>query len=172
MKQVFCLTVIFIFVATDNARAQIGSNGGFVLEQSAIASGGGESLGAGFSVYGTAGQSIAGTQSTGPARQLHGGFWNGAPLAPTAAHVEIGGRATTADGTPIGKATLVLTDASGMSRLARTNPFGWYRFYDIAAGQTVYVTISAKRFSFAEPTRVFHVVDNFDELNFFALETY
>jgi Carboxypeptidase regulatory-like domain len=173
MKHAFSFLVILIVSSASNAGAQISSNDSFVLDQSVIASGGGRSSTDNFTVYGTAGQSISGVWSTAPSNGLHGGFWNGAaPLAPTAAAVELGGRVTAADGRPIGNASLSLIEASGTTHSARTNPFGWYRFDGIAAGQTVFVRVSARRFTFAEPMLVYHVVDNFNELNFSAVASY
>lgn len=105
----------------------------------------------------------------GPASGLHGGFWNGAPLVPTAAQVDLGGRVTTADGRPIQYARISLTEASGTSHSAITNPFGAYTFSGIAAGQSVLISVAAKGFTFEEPTVAFNVSDSSDELNFSAL---
>lgn len=42
-----------------------------------------------------------------------------------------------------------MTDANGNTRTARTNPFGYFRFEGIEAGQTCALQVSSKRFTFA-----------------------
>lgn len=89
-------------------------------------------------------------------------------LAPTAASVSVGGRVLNVSGRGIYGATVTLTDATGNTRQARTNSFGYYRFYDVAAGQTIVVQARHKRFEFAP--RGLSVAAEMNNLNFTATE--
>ena len=90
-------------------------------------------------------------------------------LAPTAAMVSIGGRILTPDGRGLRNATVILTDSGGNTRTARSTTFGYYRFNDIAAGQTVIITIVSKRYRFAP--QVVSVTEDIEELNFYGTVT-
>ena len=85
-----------------------------------------------------------------------------------AAEADISGRITTADGRAISRVRISLTDGSGNFRFAQTNPFGYYRFPDVATGQTYTISISSKRYSFAEPSRVVFLADELTSLDFVA----
>lgn len=89
-------------------------------------------------------------------------------LAPTAALVSVSGRATTADGSGIRNANVVLTDSGGSVRSAQTNSFGYFRFEDVAAGQTYVLEISSKKFTFAGSVRVLNVQEEIADLEFIA----
>ncbi len=78
-----------------------------------------------------------------------------AALAPTAANVAISGRVITASGRGIRNVVVQISGGNlSETRYARTNPFGYYRFTELDAGQTYALSVSAKRYSFANPTRV------------------
>jgi hypothetical protein len=70
-------------------------------------------------------------------------------MTPTAANVTIAGRVLTANGLPVYRANLVLTDAKGMAYSSISNAFGYFRFDDIAVGQTYILSASAKGTRFA-----------------------
>ena len=89
-------------------------------------------------------------------------------FAPTAASITVSGRAVNAKGRGIANVRVVLTDATGTAQVAVTNPFGYYRFSEIAAGQTIVLSVSAKRFTFAETTRILNAAENLGEINFTA----
>jgi hypothetical protein len=89
-------------------------------------------------------------------------------IAPTAAGVSLGGRVTTSAGAGIRNVYVRLIDGSGEQRQALTNSFGYYSFDDLAAGQTYIVSLSAKRYRFANPTRVITLNDNLDSVDFTA----
>ncbi len=57
-------------------------------------------------------------------------------LNPSAAPVSIGGRVFNQSGRGVSRALISLTDEHGNNRYAMTNPFGYYRFADISAGET------------------------------------
>jgi len=87
-------------------------------------------------------------------------------LAPTAAMVGIGGRIITTNGKPIAGTTIVLTDSSGRQRSVVSNSFGYYRFNDVAAGETYIVTAAGKRYTFEQPSRILNVNDEMMDVNF------
>lgn len=152
-----------------NVAAQTG--GTFDLSHNVIATGGGSnSTGGVFSVSGTVGQAAAGVASTSspPQYDLHSGFWF-QKLAPTSAGVSISGRVTTAAGEGIRGVRLVLTSPDGTRRLATTATFGYYAFDGVPVGNTYVLEISARRFSFANPYRVFSLYDHLTGIDFTAL---
>lgn len=67
----------------------------------------------------------------------------------TAAETTVTGRVMNQAGQPISGVRIVLTDASGNTKTALSNPFGYYRFMDIRAGDTYVVNATAKRYTFA-----------------------
>ena len=162
-KSILFIT-LWLFVISANA--QIG--GGFTITQSAIASGGQNAAGGAFSLDGTIGQSVAGNALSGSPFAVTSGFWNFSPLAPTAASVSIGGRVRTADGRGIRNVFVRLTAPSGETRSALTTPFGYYRFNEISVGETYIISVSAKRFTFRQPTIVRAVFEEVSDLDFVA----
>ncbi|MET0752067.1 MAG: LamG-like jellyroll fold domain-containing protein [Pyrinomonadaceae bacterium] len=89
-------------------------------------------------------------------------------LNPTAASVSVGGRVTLGKGKGIANAHLTLTGSGGDTRLAITNQLGYYRFDDVAVGETYILTISSKRYQFEQPTQVLTVTDEISDVNFMA----
>lgn len=85
-------------------------------------------------------------------------------LGPTAAAVSVSGRVLTPDGRGLTNALVSLTDTFGNTLTARTGSFGYYRFGDVAAGQTCVVVVQSKRYEFVP--QVVNVVENIEELNF------
>ena len=59
-------------------------------------------------------------------------------------------------------------DQSGNVRRVLTGSFGYYRFNEIDAGQTVVISIAAKRYIFANPTRIVSVQDELADVDFIA----
>lgn len=164
------IVVLTILLSCHTANAQISGGGNFTLEQAVIAAGGGASAGGSFSVEGTSGQAAAGMRPSAVSLQLQNGFWTAAPLAPTAAAVQISGRVMTANGNGIRNVLVTLTDVNGITRTAISSSFGHYSFANITAGQTFIISVTAKRFNFTQPTQVVVVNDEIDNLNFIALE--
>ncbi|MGI8639174.1 MAG: carboxypeptidase regulatory-like domain-containing protein [Pyrinomonadaceae bacterium] len=92
---------------------------------------------------------------------------NNAP--PTAASVSVSGRVlSAANGRGVFGARVTLVDANGATRYAMTNPFGYYRFNEVAAGETYIFTATHKRYQFAP--QVVSVTEELTELNFVATE--
>jgi hypothetical protein len=89
---------------------------------------------------------------------------NGMALAPSAASVSVSGRVLAADKSGLPYASVYLTDRNGEVRVSRTNPFGYYQFEDVQAGQTVVLTVVSKRFQFAP--QILHLTEAAAEVNF------
>ena len=92
-------------------------------------------------------------------------IWAG-NLAPSAASVSISGRVTNANGRGIGKAIVSFADSNGAVRTSITNPFGYYQFDGVVAGNTYVFETRHKRYSF-EP-QVVSVDSEITNLNFDA----
>jgi hypothetical protein len=72
-------------------------------------------------------------------------------IGPTAASVGVTGRVVAAEnGAGVYGARVVMTDSAGQSRIAMTNPFGYYRFTDVQAGATYTFTVYAKGYAAGE----------------------
>lgn len=70
-------------------------------------------------------------------------------LAPTAAEVSVSGRVESADGTGIGKASVVITNsATGERQTAITNPFGYFVFESVESGTAYIIEVSARNHIF------------------------
>jgi len=87
----------------------------------------------------------------------------------TASGVSVGGSITTARGRGISK-TYVMLSGGGLKEpvYAMTNPFGYYKFEDIPAGQTYIISVIAKRYRFTEPTRALSINDSIAGVDFVA----
>jgi hypothetical protein len=127
--------------------------------------GGGPSAGGIFGVTGTAGQASAGVSSSNTPFGVRGGFWQN-DLAPTAAGVAVSGRVMTTNGAGLRNAFVTLTNSSGVTISVRTSTFGYYRFEDVAAGQTYIVNVKSKRFTFTP--RIIAVTDELTDVDFIA----
>lgn len=84
--------------------------------------------------------------------------------APTAASVSIGGVVLTGDGRGVTNAFVYLTDTEGNTRTTVTNPFGYYHFDRVEAGQSVLIKVVSKRYQFSP--RLLNVNDDLTEVNF------
>ncbi|MDQ4122428.1 MAG: carboxypeptidase regulatory-like domain-containing protein [Acidobacteriota bacterium] len=87
-------------------------------------------------------------------------------VSPTAASVKVSGRVVNSYGRGIGKAQVILSDANGNNRTVLTNPFGYYLFEGIPAGENYVFSINHKRYQFS-PQVVF-VTGEVNNLNFTA----
>ncbi len=88
-------------------------------------------------------------------------------ISPTAAQVSVGGRVTNSQGRGIARARVTLTGASGAPHTAFTNAFGYFRFEEVAAGETYIVEVRHKRHQFAP--QVVTVNEAISDLNFMAM---
>jgi hypothetical protein len=85
---------------------------------------------------------------------------------PTAASVNIGGRVMNAAGRAVAGARVSLIDSNGTAHIVISNSFGYYRFGGVGAGQTVVVSVSAKRYAFSP--QIVSVSNELTDLNFTA----
>ena len=86
----------------------------------------------------------------------------------TAANVSVSGRVLTAKVRGISNVRISVTDESGNTRTALSNPFGYYRFDELPAGQTYIFQTQSKRYQFTNPTQVLSVNGELTEVNFTA----
>lgn len=91
----------------------------------------------------------------------------GVGLGQTAATVSVVGRVTDTAGNAVSKAVVTMASGTGESKTALTNPFGFYVFTEVQAGEAYLFSVSHKRFAFSP--RVVSVDDEITDLNFTAL---
>ena len=92
-------------------------------------------------------------------------------FAPTAATVTVSGRVSNAGGVGIVRVNVSLqNNATGEIRSVQTNSFGVYDFSNVPAGGTYIVTVSSRKYSFANSSQIVDVTDSVGELNFIANE--
>jgi Carboxypeptidase regulatory-like domain len=89
-------------------------------------------------------------------------------LGPTAAPVNVSGYVLTSLGRPPRGALVTLSDLNGNRQTTFVDRQGHYLFTDVEAGQTYFVSVEAKGYSFTPPTRL--VTPNFtvENLDFTA----
>lgn len=85
---------------------------------------------------------------------------------PTSAVVPISGRVIEPGGRGIHAARITMTDLEGNVRYAITNPFGYFNLEGANAGETVILSVSAKRHTFNDPTRVLTLDNQISEVIF------
>lgn len=102
----------------------------------------------------------------------NGANWvfNGSCFIPTSANVSVGGKVLNAAGNGIANVRIILIDAQGNSRVAVSNSFGNYKFDEVAAGQTVTLSVNSKKFTFTNSTQTLNVSENAVDINFTAEE--
>ncbi|MBK9436930.1 MAG: hypothetical protein IPN51_02890 [Chloracidobacterium sp.] len=93
-----------------------------------------------------------------------------ATIAPTAADLSVDGRVVTSDGNGIRNVIMTLTEEDGTVHTARTGTFGYYRFVGIPGGQSVVLSISAKRYTFDVPVRLLSLGDDAVDVDWMSME--
>ena len=156
------MVTVLVFVFSNSAIAQ--SGGIFEITEAVVAAGGASMSADDFQLDGTLGQPAAGGALGSGNFALTSGFWNYTVLAPTAAGVTISGRIATPDGNGISNARIFIQASGGDIFFSRSAAFGYYMFDNIAAGQSIFVTVEHKLFLF-EPRTVM-VVDSVADLDF------
>lgn len=151
--------------------AQVAAGGAYMLDRAVIAAGGGTSAD-GASLYrveGTAGQSARGTVSSAGAYSIRGGFWSADSPAPSAANASIGGRVVDAGGAGLRNITVILSGGNLLTpRIALTSSLGYFNLEDLAVGETYFISIENKKYSFQQPTQVVVLMDNISDVIFQA----
>jgi hypothetical protein len=90
-------------------------------------------------------------------------------LSPTAADVSLSGRITDSNGRGIRNIRVAVHGGwLAEPRSVVTGPFGYFRFEGLRAGETYAVTVSGKRYSFQNPTRVITLIDDLADVDFTA----
>ena len=89
-------------------------------------------------------------------------------IAGSGSGAEISGRVTTADGSGLRGARVILTDTEGNSAVVVTSANGYYTLSGIAASRTYKLNVSSKRFRFE--TKTINLADSIADLNFKAQE--
>lgn len=85
-------------------------------------------------------------------------------LSPTAASATVSGRVVLPFDIGLTGARVTLTDSRGNSRTVLSGKAGYFRFADVATGETYVVTVSARRYTFAP--QVVNVTQDITELVF------
>lgn len=88
----------------------------------------------------------------------------------TAAPVSIGGRVLTASGRGIKNVSVTLIDANGAERTTLTTSFGYYRFDDVTAGETVTISVKSRRFKFNQSSIVKTTNDSITDADFVGVD--
>ena len=65
-------------------------------------------------------------------------------------------------------AVVTLTDLNGEAQTTKVNRWGHYSFANVAAGQTYFVTVTAKGYNFTPATAIVTVNFDVEDLNFTA----
>lgn len=148
---------------------QIITGGGYAIQQSSIAPGGGTSSGGSYSVTGTVGQTVAGTTSTQGPYKIDGGFWAPEMLAPTAATAEIAGTVRALNGVGIRQALVRITGGQLSAPITvQTNTFGRFSVDGLLVGEAYFVEVTHRRHQFAQPVLVVNLFDSVTDIRFQA----
>lgn len=104
------------------------------------------------------------------ANTLQSTFQNGAIniLAPTSASVMLGGKVSDANGNAVARATVSITLPNGETRYAMTSSFGFYRFDNVAIGESYVVNVQHKTHQFSP--QIIAVFEAMENVNFTAFE--
>ena len=149
LKSVIRIACLFVMIAPQ-ALAQ--SGGGFEITEAVISAGGASASAGIFDADLTIGQPVEPGAIGFGQFGLTSGFWNYVSLAPTAASISISGRVLDDAGGPVANAILYLQTQEGELMVARSSSFGFYRFNNISAGQTVLISVQSRRFTYAPRT--------------------
>ncbi len=109
-------------------------------------------------------RSVSSNPAAGAIMDLPTAFFDGSLniSSPTAATTQISGRISAA-GRAVRGAFIYLTNSSGVTLTAQTNPFGYYRFNEVEVAETYTIEIRHKRYQFApQVISVFGAVENLD----------
>lgn len=85
----------------------------------------------------------------------------------TAAEVSVSGRVFTPGGTGLYRAYVSITDLEGNVRTTMTNPFGYFRFEGVEAGESYFFNVNHKRYRFSP--QFVDVSDQLEGINFYPV---
>jgi endonuclease G len=98
--------------------------------------------------------------------QIESKIDSGTTVGPTAANVSVSGRVMTESGRGVKNVQITLTDSNGNMRTAQTTSFGYYRFDDVEAGETVVLAARAKGQRFVQSSMVRTVNEQISDADF------
>ncbi len=163
---------LVVFLSTTSLNAQVASGGIYTLEQTVTAAGGGASTDITLMMYkveGTTGQNAAGVKMSGGNYSQIGGFWTPEAFAPTSANLRISGRVVFGKNTGIKDVTVILNGGLLTApRITRTNQFGNFTFEDVDAGDFYILSVQHKRYTFANNTQSFTLIEDRTDIVFEA----
>ena len=88
-------------------------------------------------------------------------------FVPTAAAVNVSGQITSANGNAIQNVSVRISGGNLQEpKYMRSNSFGYYSFEDLQAGQTYILSVAAKKYIFANPTRLITLNEDLTDANF------
>jgi CSLREA domain-containing protein len=87
-------------------------------------------------------------------------------VAPTAASVSVSGKVTTNTGRGIKNVQITMIDANGIARTATSTTFGYYRFNNVVAGETLTITAKARQFRFNQSSIVRTANESINDADF------
>ncbi|NNE65496.1 MAG: carboxypeptidase regulatory-like domain-containing protein [Pyrinomonadaceae bacterium] len=132
---------------------------------------GGRAVGGQFELDGTSGQGFAGTNVSGGQFFTRDGFWAFEPFAPTAALVSVAGRIRTPKGRGVPRVVITLIEATSNAAYQTTsNPFGYYRFINVPAGETYIVAVWHKQLQFVNDTQVVNLDTARNDIDFVVIQ--
>lgn len=91
-------------------------------------------------------------------------------LIPSAANVSVSGRVLSANGNGIRNVIVTLSSPNGSVTTARTSSFGYFRFDEIAVGETYVISVNSKRYTFDPSSQILSVNEELTDVNFVANE--
>ena len=89
-----------------------------------------------------------------------------ASAAVMASVATISGRVADVRGKGIGRAMVSINDMTGHSKVAVTNPFGYYHLANITVGLAYVLQVSGKHFIYSRGTRTIEVMDDVSDIDF------
>ncbi len=151
--------------------AQIASGGGYTLERTVIAGGGGQILGGARSLESTVGQPTVRPQMSNGSYALWSGFWTPDSFAPTSANASISGRVIRKGGVSLSNATLTLYGGPLSSpHITLTSSLGYFKLENIPVGYFYILSVHHRKYSFAQNTYEFSLFDDLSDIVFHASE--
>lgn len=90
------------------------------------------------------------------------------PNTPTTASVPFSGGILAFKWRGISITCVSITNQNDETHAALTNPFGYYRFNEIPAGETYIISVAHRRYQFINNPRILTILDEISELGFTA----
>ncbi|MGB5013911.1 MAG: hypothetical protein WBO68_07745 [Pyrinomonadaceae bacterium] len=91
-------------------------------------------------------------------------------LIPTSANVSVSGRISSAAGNGIKNVIVTLVSPNGSVLTSRTSTFGYFRFDEIAVGETYVISVNSKRYTFDPSSQILSVNEELTNIDFVAQE--